>query len=984
MIINHNIPALNTYNKLTFNSLGSSKSLEKLSSGLRINRAADDAAGLAISEKMRSQIRGLDQAQRNAQDGISLIQTAEGALSETHSILQRMRELSVQGANDTYTSSDRLEIQREVNQLGSEIDRIGATTQFNSKNLLDGSTSALVSTDKLSTKVFMRDGLRVIDQFGQKAAGGGNFRLDIVASAGQAQVQKTDIMKIKHAEVVTNAINKVDGNDRQAGVVVGMTAAGTAVSSGAVTVSFALKSNGVSASFSLTISAGGTGAAGGQSAVETIVAQFNLAMGSDYKATQVDATGARDTAAGTYLKIEKLNIDTPTDSPTDFKLTTSFVVSASTAGAGAITSAATFTFGSSAISANTSFAEVNTYDEATGGENMSAVFTASDAAGSATYFVTASSENVTTAVETVDGYEPLSGSYSINTTNNYTGSASVNASALVTQQYYSGSSAAANTAAGTFTLTNAAGVSANYSVLFKVVSVDTATNTAQMQETHHQITVSGQTTTSDWSDAFTVKTNGAVQTNDIQVGNASFDRTQFLIANSTNIKAGDEFVINVKSNFSANTTVNGTGDDQIQIKNGTITGTGTANIVVADFNVNAGTYDGKTADIRFFQLKTSDGTFKDSRIEASFGRYLTDESYSFANSASAAVKFDVGQETLAIGSIARGSSKLYDLDRFWDASGNFILEEAKTISLNSGDGKSVSVTLNGQDTIKDVRDKLNEAISTGLGMGAIVSDEAKENFVSWVKTNGTGDEAVKGTFVIRSGIAGKDGEITFTGDDATINALSLTTIKSSAENKFTIDVVDAHTGNTVKSAVKTEGSTLIGAVHQNVDVKFFGNTGIATSWDDANQKFTLTAKASAESTYVHIADRSLVLQIGANPMQDITASIGNMGTEALGVKNISVMSNQLANRSIRQLDSAISRVSSERSKLGAVQNRLEHTITNLSTTSENLTAAESRIRDVDMAKEMMSYTKFNILNQAATAMLAQANQAPQQVLQLLR
>ena len=117
MIINHNIPALNAYRMLTWNNSQVSKNLEKLSSGLRINRAADDAAGLVISEKMRAQIKGLDQARRNAQDGISMVQTAEGALSETHSILQRMRELSVQAANDTYTSNDRSAIQQEINQL---------------------------------------------------------------------------------------------------------------------------------------------------------------------------------------------------------------------------------------------------------------------------------------------------------------------------------------------------------------------------------------------------------------------------------------------------------------------------------------------------------------------------------------------------------------------------------------------------------------------------------------------------------------------------------------------------------------------------------------------------------------------------------------------------------------------------------------------------------------------------------------------------
>lgn len=143
MRINHNISAINTNRQLGVANGNQAKSMEKLSSGFRINRAGDDAAGLAISEKMRAQVRGLDQASSNAQDGISLIQTAEGALNETHSILQRMRELAVQSSNDTNTNTDRAEIQKEVDQLIEEIDRIANTTEFNTKKLLNGDLSGV-------------------------------------------------------------------------------------------------------------------------------------------------------------------------------------------------------------------------------------------------------------------------------------------------------------------------------------------------------------------------------------------------------------------------------------------------------------------------------------------------------------------------------------------------------------------------------------------------------------------------------------------------------------------------------------------------------------------------------------------------------------------------------------------------------------------------------------------------------------------------
>ena len=141
MVVQHNLTAANTNRQLGITTSGLQKSTEKLSSGYKINRAADDAAGLSISEKMRNQIRGLNKASDNAQDGISLVQTAEGALNEVHSMLQRMSELSVQAANGTNDTTDRRSINDEIQQLKTEIERVGSTTQFNKMNILDGTFS---------------------------------------------------------------------------------------------------------------------------------------------------------------------------------------------------------------------------------------------------------------------------------------------------------------------------------------------------------------------------------------------------------------------------------------------------------------------------------------------------------------------------------------------------------------------------------------------------------------------------------------------------------------------------------------------------------------------------------------------------------------------------------------------------------------------------------------------------------------------------
>ncbi len=191
MRINQNISALNTYSRLTAANVAKSKSLEKLSSGLRINRAGDDAAGLAISEKMRGQIGGLNQAMRNSQDGISLIQTAEGALTETHAMLNRMRDLTIQAANDTNSDEDRAKLQSEVTQLINEITGISERTQFNGMNLLDESSGE-----------------------------GGKFTFQIGANAGQTltiEISKMDAaelgvdgVQLKGAEEAKDALEAID------------------------------------------------------------------------------------------------------------------------------------------------------------------------------------------------------------------------------------------------------------------------------------------------------------------------------------------------------------------------------------------------------------------------------------------------------------------------------------------------------------------------------------------------------------------------------------------------------------------------------------------------------------------------------------------------------------------------------------------------------------------------------------------------------
>jgi flagellin len=182
-VVNTNIASLNSWRNLQASQNSMNASLEKLSSGKKINRAADDASGLAISEKMTSQINGLDQATQNAQNGISLIQTAEGALNETTAIIQRLRTLAVQSTNDTNTNDDRAQTQKEVKQLIAEISRIASTTQFNTKNLLNGDASGAVTGDKgaLTFQIGANKGQTITISIANMAAGTTGLKLDSIS-----------------------------------------------------------------------------------------------------------------------------------------------------------------------------------------------------------------------------------------------------------------------------------------------------------------------------------------------------------------------------------------------------------------------------------------------------------------------------------------------------------------------------------------------------------------------------------------------------------------------------------------------------------------------------------------------------------------------------------------------------------------------------------------------------------------------------------
>ena len=240
------------------------------------------------------------------------------------------------------------------------------------------------------------------------------------------------------------------------------------------------------------------------------------------------------------------------------------------------------------------------------------------------------------------------------------------------------------------------------------------------------------------------------------------------------------------------------------------------------------------------------------------------------------------------------------------------------------------------------------------------------------------------TMLIRSAIPGVIGELTFTGDEELLKALGLATIQGSRESEFTVTVYDAHSNKLINSPQKVAGNTIHGAITSNVDVRFNPLANINVTWNERTKRFDFTSAAGVYTTFVHLTDRTTILQTGANEGEDFALIFSNVSSSALGLNGLLVVSRDTAARAITILDNAISKVSKQRALLGAYQNRLEHTLANLTVTGTNLIASESRIRDADMSKKMLNFTRLQILIQSSTAMMAQANQLPQTVLSLVR
>jgi flagellin len=919
MRIYHNINSLVTQNSLAANENALSKSLERLSTGLRINSAADDAAGLAISEKMRAQTKGLDKAVSNAQDGISMIQTAEGALNETQSILQRMRELSVQAANDTLTSNDRQAIQAEIDQLADEIDRISDTTTFNTKKLLDGSASALVSTDNATTEVFARG----------QITNEGNYKISVdLLEAGTAQVQKSNVFTVGQGtggEITSQTAG--EGRHAAARMVVDTAAATPTGTNPADKLNFNFTISGEQ--FDVPDIALTEATAGAQA--EQIKAGLEGSLDfNKYFTVEVDAANAALTI-------------TAKDPNLDFSFVTA-LVEGDPDGDSMTSSTLVLTDGTNTIIDNTTTTPVTT--------DTSAGTDADFHAEGSQFAVSAASSNIA-SIATVDGYQLMGGDYTVRTFNDKDFSTEPKSGLLddPNQIFQSDAEAIATNLDTTF------GDFTYVTVAFRVTGKNTDTGELDLAIDYQALKNDG--TWVSGTDTKTV-TTGATQ-NDIVLGDITLADVGF---NSSGVSVGDQSALTLFNPAAA-----GTEGDAVEVSIGGNTYT---------FAVNDGAFDNQTDKNLYINQVDSEGNAYKGAMQIDFGRYVVDETMAYEFSISS------GQPE---GSVASANTKLKDLAQFIGTGGTNLLADPQTVTIVQGDGTKATITLYADDTLDQAAAKFNEAIAESLGQKAYVSATDADSFVQFVSDGETAENtpfAIAGTMVFSSAVAGKAGELNFIADEGILNALGLNEVQASQENRFSVDVADANNGSAIASDVELTGNTLVGVIDPNVDVQFDMMSNADISWDSVTKSWKIANAEGTEDSNVHIVANSAVFQIGANEGERMSIDLGNMSAAALGVDKVLVTDKDSASRSITVIDDAIDQVSNQRAALGAYQNRLEHTINNLRTASTNLTAAESRIRDVDMAAEMTEYTKNQILMQAANAMLGQANQLPQSVLSLLQ
>ena len=850
------------------------KTIKSLSTGLRINSAADDASGLAVSEKLRAQISGLNKAATNAQDAISMLQTAEGAMGSMTSMVQRIRELAVQAGDPAYTSNDRAMLQLEVDQLKEEIDRVSSSTEFNTKKLLNGDAAALWSASDDNIEAIIKG-----------AAAEGNYKITYDVDPGQNSVYKSNIMRLGEGEMSYDinangtAITKIDNitgmmREDNVNITVGkQDLAAFATGANAVSGSASYLQNKSAATLRIT-------------ATGTHVLYVGDTNGVQQLSYSIDSAAGTVTLNG--------NTYTTTGSLTYNGKTISF----------SYTGGATLTFTNQA-GLYTQFTAATTLTD-----------TDLVTVGSGTAGVTSFTGNNEGVLNTTS----LAGMNSVGT--NYV------EMEVMTDAY------------------NSAGNAQGFTVQLRTRDAATGTLSEWMQ----------------------ISIDSAGKT----VGNNNFfsaGTTLFNMGTAGSLQEGDRILGHVSKGV-----LTTAGEVASDIAAGT---TAYATVKIGDTGATMTVKELTSEDTR----KTT--TFYTAQMDKAGNVYYGQMDITFEKGS--VVTGTSSIDILGTGDVASKYTKLSQLAQFTNADGRMVLDNTQEISIYGGNGNVAKVTLEGSDTIADLEEKLTSALVEQLGMGADETNPdattINENLVKFVETPGSGDRAVQGTFVIQGALLGEDSNLTFVGDENVLNALGVTQIQAAQDSELNVRVTDAHTGEFIGEDTVTDGR--LRNVIQGVDIDIKPESAANISFDTDTNTMVFEAKAEPTVSYLHIKDNATVAAIGANEGQTLDISIGRLDTKSMGIDGITVATLEDSQKAITKLDMALESISKARATAGAQMNRLEYTISNLNTTRENMVAAESRIRDLDIAQASSDLAAQQVVLQSATAMLAQANQIPSYAMQLL-
>lgn len=883
-IINTNIASLNAQRNLNTSQSALATSLQRLSSGLRINSAKDDAAGLAIADRMTAQVRGLNQAVRNANDGVSLAQTAEGALQETGNILQRMRELAIQSANATNSASDRKSLQSEANQLMSELNRISETTNFNGLNLLDGT--------------FTTQNFQV----------GANANQTIAVSVAGASAETLG------ADQVSSQISAAKGANTAAlnGSKLGATAAVT------TTAALARTANNFSSATTARITnPAGTTADVSIPAASTAAeaaALLTAATGIEaagYNAATLDFTTILNQTANALVDAgDTVSFALSTDAGT--AQTFSYVVGA--------TDAATRTNIVTAL--NTAVAAINT---ANGNSDLSVSGESGFATGDAITIASASGVDINIADFAIANTK-VAGTFGFSGTLENSTAYTVSLTGVTGTAAWT-SDASATTAEANDALFAALATSTAYGALAAAAGY-TFTQTGGAGAAL-QVFKTGTTDPGVVSMAMTGGTTATLTAATL----AGYGSTATTAGPATTVAA-----------TATNTALTATG-------------------LVAGLNTTA---------VNLVESGNDSTSVRGQVTVAAEGGY----SLQFVTNAA---EFESGAANATNITLAATAS-------VGIAEGNGV--SAQTLSISGLAAQSVTVSEN--STAKQIAASIN-AVSGTTGVTGTARSEA--------------------TF---SGLSAS-GTVSFNLYGSNTTAVAISAAVTTSDLSALATAVNQRSGTTgITAEVTTAGSLkLVNSAGYDIKIETFEHSAAVTDPSGATQLAQTIAITGQTGTAITLRDGGttvegahldsaviagkVTLNSNAGPFSatsdEVNASGGVLNTTTAGesvtsvkakLSAVDISTSTGAQSAIDVLDAAMAQVNAIRADLGAVQNRFQSTVSNLTTTSENIAAARSRIQDADFAAETAALTRNQILQQAGTAMLAQANQLPNNVLTLLR